>query len=132
MAPRGGYKPKETVLQTYEAKLNGWREAGQETPETKPLNVTDLQLLEARLHPTKRQGSLELSQRIVELLYNKRIVTTEEVCTILTCHDVPVRKRFDALRKAGMVRQESRIYYLATPRLDDFFSTYLGSVVKWA
>jgi hypothetical protein len=132
MAPKGGYKSKETVQQTYEAKIAGWKASGQATPETRPLTTTDLQLLEARLHPTKRQASMDLTQRIVEMLYNRRIVTTEEVCTVLTCHDVPVRKRFDALRKAGMVRQESRIYYLATPRLDEFVSTYLGDVVVWA
>lgn len=109
----------EQVYNDYQNDVARWKERQAHYIDIKPLNMNELLFIKTRLHPTAKAESKEMSKKIMEFIHSKRIVTAEEIYEEFGYSDKPVLRRLKVLREVGLVRRESKKFYIATPRLDE-------------
>jgi predicted HTH transcriptional regulator len=116
------------ILSEYQRKVELMRE--QKTPhkDIQPLQVADILLLRAVIHPTDKKESKEMTRELVKFVCDQGIVTAEEIYSTFGWSDKPVMKRLKVLREFGIIRRESKKYYIATPRLLELRNKYLERV----
>lgn len=104
----------------------------QKTPhkEVKPLTTQDIMFLKAKIHPTAKASSKEMTRELLQFIHEKRITVAAEIYEVYGWSDNPVMKRLRVFREFGLVRRISKKYYLATPRLDKIVNEYLDRVCE--
>lgn len=119
---------EEKILKSYQADVTRWKERGGRYKDIQPLAMGDILLLMAQIHPTKRAESKEVTRQLIEFLCDQEITTAKKIYEALGLSDKPVLKRLKLLQQHGLVRRESKRYYVATPRLQELRSRYLKRV----
>lgn len=117
-------KTAEEVYAEYQTDIARWIERGAHYIDIKKLTTNDLIFLRAKIHPTSKQTSKDLTRKLVQLIYERKIITAKEIYETLGVADKPVLRRMKVLREFGIVRRESKKYYMASPRLEDLVNKH--------
>lgn len=112
----------------YQKDLERWRERGGHYKDIQPLHTNDVLLLRAVMHPTDRADSKKVTEQLVNYLCEKGVCTASDIYEDLGLSDKPVLKRLKLLQQHGMIRRESKKYYLPTPRLYELQKRYLKRI----
>jgi hypothetical protein len=119
---------EQKILDNYQADVARWKERGGHYKDIQPLAIGDVLLLRAQIHPTKRAESKEVTRSLVNYLCDQEITTAKRIYEDLGLSDKPVLKRLKLLQQHGLVRRESKRYYVATPRLQELRNRYLKRI----
>lgn len=118
----------QEVLANYQKDLERWKERGGHYKDIQPLSINDILLLRAVLHPTDKAESKRVTAEIVKYICEKGVCTARDIYEDLGLSDKPVLKRLKILQQHGMIRRESKKYYLPTPRLYEVCKRYLKRI----
>lgn len=116
---------KEVILDEYHKKLENWRRNLQPVADLRELTFNDVALLVLKLHPTNREESKAITRKLLVFLAEQEVATTEEMIRELGISYPALLDRLKVLRTMNLVRRESRMFYLATPRLYEFVQKYM-------
>lgn len=125
--------PKRTseaqkVLDGYNKDVERWRERNGHYKDIQPMSMNDILLLMAQLHPTNRAESKKLTAELIIFICDREIVTAQEIYDELGLSDKPVLKRLKLFQQHGLIRRESKRYYLASPRIHEIRKRYLRRI----
>ena len=118
-------KSAADILQSYKNDVARWQANNSHYVDIRPLTVNEIITLKMKLHPTAKRESLDMTKRLIELMCDREIITAQEIYTELACVDKPILKRIRILREYGLLRRESKKFYLPTPRLQELRKRYL-------
>lgn len=118
-------KTKQYVLDQYEKKLETWRKDLQPVADLRELTFSEVMLIVLKLHPTNREDSKEITRNLLLYLAEHKIATSYEIQDAIGVSYPTLLERLKILRVMNLVRRESRMFYLATPRLYEFVKTYM-------
>lgn len=121
-------KTPAEILAEYDDKVTRLRAIGSQHKEIQPLLMPDLLYIKAVLHPTAKKSSRDITRRLVEYLCNAEICTARDIYESLDCADKPVLQRLRKFKEMGLVRRESKRFYIRTPRLLQLKDQYLERV----
>jgi alkanesulfonate monooxygenase SsuD/methylene tetrahydromethanopterin reductase-like flavin-dependent oxidoreductase (luciferase family) len=111
-------KSSEEVLQAYNKRVETWKSARNATHrDVQSVTAPDVMFLRSVIHPTNRKEAKELTRKIILYLYEHRVATAQDMYESVGISDNPFLKRMKILMNFGIVRRESKKFYLATPRL---------------
>lgn len=116
---------KESILAGYEKKIMGWKKNSQPVAELRDLTAIDVMMLVMKLHPTDRKVSKEATKKLLQHLFIARVTTTADLSEATGLSYPALLERIKALRDMNIIRREKRVYYLATPRLDQFVKDHM-------
>lgn len=116
MSKRQEQDPKE-VLSAYQKDLERWKERGAHYKDIQPLTIQDILYIRTILHPTSKKESKELTKSLVNYLCDIGICTAQDIYNDLGYSDKPVLKRLKLFQQFGLVRRESKKWYMPTPRM---------------
>lgn len=116
------------IVSDYQRRVELMRE--QKTPhkDIQPLTINDIILFRALIHPTDKKESKDMTRELIKFVCDQGITTAEDIFNTYGWSDKPVMKRLKLLREFGMVRRESKKYYLPTPRLIELRNKYIERV----
>jgi hypothetical protein len=118
----------QAIREQYEQDVIRWRERGGQYVDIKPLTLNDVIFLKTVLHPTEKKETKKVTENLVNFICESKIVTAEEIYTSLGLSDKPVLKRLKVFRQFGLIRRESKKYYLPTPRMEELHKRYLKRI----
>lgn len=116
------------ILSDYQKKVESLIANKSPYKEVQPLQISDLLLLSARLHPTDKKESKDITRELIKFVHDEGIVTAEQIYSTYGWSDKAVMRRLKILREFGIVRRESKKYYMGTPRLKELRNKYLERV----
>jgi hypothetical protein len=116
------------ILSEYTKKAEKLRGMNSQHKELQPLTVPEVLFIRAVLHPTAKKESKEVTRRLISYLCDRGICTSEEIYTDLGYVDKPVLHRLKKFREFGLVRRESKKFYMPTPRMLELKEKYLERV----
>ena len=118
---RGGYmKSSQDILKAYEARVEQWKSnRNAKHRDIQSLLAPDVLFLRSVIHPTNRREAKELTRKVILYLHEHRIATAQDMYESIGISDNPFLKRVKILMNFGIVRRESKKFYMATPRLDE-------------
>lgn len=116
------------ILSEYQGKVNKLKAMGSSHKELQPLTTPEVLFIRATLHPTKKQESKEVTRKLIMLLCDRGIVTAQEIYDETGYADKPVLNRLKKFREHGLVRRESKKFYMPTPRMLELRERYLERV----
>lgn len=116
---------EKTILEEYKKDLERWKANNAHYRDVQPLTMQDLLYIRAVLHPTNKKESKLLTKRLIEYLTDKEICTSQDIYRDLGYSDKPVLKRLRMFQQLGLVRRESKKYYMPTPRMYEIRKRYL-------
>ncbi len=118
------------ILQSYKNDVARWTANNAHYVDIRPLQITEVIMLKMKLHPTAKRESLDLTKRLIDLMCDREIITAQEIYEALDCVDKPILKRIRILKEYGLLRRESKKYYLPTPRLQELRKRYLARLCE--
>lgn len=118
-------KTKEQVLALYKQKLANWQRREINVIDLRKLDINSVMIIHYRLHRANKTKSKELTKELLEFLKQAEIATTEEILAAVKISYPALNRRLQELRRHGIIRRESRLYYLATPRLTELLDSYM-------
>jgi hypothetical protein len=118
------------VLSNYQKDVERWKERGGHYKDIQPLSIQDLLFIRTVLHPTNKQGSKDLTKALITFIVDRGVVTAQEVYGELGYSDKPVLKRLKLFQQLGLIRRESKKYYLPTPRMQEIRQKYLKRICE--
>jgi DNA-binding transcriptional ArsR family regulator len=116
------------ILSEYQSKVSKLKAIGSQHKEIQPLTLPDVLFIKAILHPTAKKESKEVTRKLIMFLCDRGIVTAQEIYDELGYADKPVLHRLKKFREHGLVRRESKKYYMPTPRMLELRERYLERV----
>lgn len=122
----------DQALKIYKGALQYHLKHPERFIDTKPLDLNEGFYIFQELHPTKRRESLEITAKLVTFLIRSEVTTMEDVQRELGVSHPAILKRLKVLRRQGMVKRESKKFYIATPRLIEFQAKFLKRLLKGA
>ena len=127
-------KTREDVLTEYNEALARWlvRWKPKDCPykDVNPPTPHDVIFLRAIIHPTSKKESIELTRNLIEFICDREICTAQEIYDHYGYSDKPVLKRLKIFQQHGLVRRESKKWYLATPRMQELRKKYMRQLCK--
>lgn len=118
----------QEVLSTYQANVERWKANKAHYADIKPLTINDIILIRTVLHPTKRKDSMEVTETLIKFICDNGVVTAKQIYEGTGLSDKPVLNRLKTFQQYGLVRRESKKYYLPTPRLLEIRRRYLKRI----
>lgn len=116
------------ILSEYQAKARKLKEMGSQHKELQPLTVQEVLFIRAVLHPTAKKESRDVTRNLIKFLCDKAICTAQDIYDELGYVDKPVLHRLKKFREHGLVRRESKKYYMPTMRMLELKDKYLERV----
>jgi len=116
------------ILSEYQQKCEKLKAIGSQHKELQPLTVQEVLFIRATLHPTAKKESKEITRKLILYLCNQGICTAQDIYNDLGYHDKPILHRLKKFREHGLVRRESKKYYMPTPRMLELREKYLERV----
>jgi hypothetical protein len=123
-------KSPQQILAEYRDKAERLRAIHSQHKELQPLSIPDVLSIKMALHPTNRRESKDLTRRLVEYLVEVGICTADDIYQSLGCADKPVLQRLRKFKEYGLVRRESKKYYIATGRMDELHEKFIEKVCE--
>lgn len=123
-------KDTAEILSNYQRKVALMRAQKTTHKDIQPLAMGDVLLVKALLHPTAKQTSKDMTKVLIEYLCDEGICTAEDIYTRFGWSNKPVMKRLKIFQNFGMVKRESKKYYIATPRLCELRDKYLRQICQ--
>lgn len=116
------------ILSAYQKRVAMMK--AQQTPhkEIQPLTIQEVMYIKLALHPTAKQESKDLTKELIRYICNEGIVTAEQIYEKYGWSDKPVMKRLKLLREFGLLKRESKKFYMPTPRMLELKEKYLERV----
>jgi biotin operon repressor len=109
----------QAVLEQYHKDVERWKERGGHYKDIQGITTNDIMYIRRVLHPTEKVESKNVTKELITFLYQRQIVTANDIYDALGLSDKPVLKRLKTLREFGLVRRECKKYYLCTPRMNE-------------
>jgi hypothetical protein len=102
----------------------------QKTPhkDIQPWEMKELLYFRAMIHPTDKKESKDMTRELIRFICDQAIVTADQIYEHFGWSDKPVMKRLKLFREFGLVKRESKKYYLPTPRMTELRNTYLERI----
>lgn len=116
------------ILSAYQKKVARMKEVNAPYKEIQPLQISDVLFIQAKLHPTKKQATKDMTRELIKFLCDEGICTAQQIYDRFGWSDKPVMARLKLFREFGLVRRESKKYYMPTPRLLELRDKYLERV----
>lgn len=107
------------IIAAYHRDIARWRERGASYKDIQPLTMSDIILIRQVIHPTSRKESKEITKNLIEYICDRGICTAQEIYDHFGYSDKPVLKRLKLFQQFGLVRRESKKWYLPTPRMHE-------------
>lgn len=121
-------KTPRQILNDYRDKVVRLKAINSQHKELQPLSIPDVLNIKLTLHPTNKRESKELTRRLVEYLVEVEICTAGDIYDALGCTDKPTLQRLRKFKEYGLVRRESKKYYIATDRLIELKDKFIEKV----
>lgn len=118
------------VLASYNADLERWKANGGHYKDVQPLTINDILFIRKMLHPTKRADSKKVTEELIKYLCEQEVTTAKDIYEATGLSDKPVLIRLKVFQQFGLIRRESKKYYLPTPRLYEINEKYLKRVCE--
>lgn len=118
------------ILSLYQRKVELMKSQKTTYKDIQPISMSEMLLLRALLHPTARKESKDITRELIKFICDQGIVTAEEIYAKYGWSDKPVMRRLKLLREFGMIKRESKKYYMGTPRLQELRTRYLERVCE--
>jgi predicted transcriptional regulator len=119
---------RNDILTAYRNRIASLKAAGSPHKEIQPLSIPEVLLIKAVLHPTNKADSKELTRKLIMHLCKSGITTAAEIYEALGCADKPILRRLRKFKEMGLVRRESKRYYMPTARMDELVEKFLDRV----
>jgi hypothetical protein len=116
------------ILSNYQKDVERWKENGGHYKDIQPLSINDILFIRQVLHPTKKEQSKKVTEELIRFICDKGIVTAKEIYEATGLSDKPVLSRLKVFQQFGLVRRESKKYYLPTPRMLEIRNRYLKRI----
>lgn len=121
-------KEPQEILDAYKIRCQKLKDMKSQNKELQPLTIPELLFIRLALHPTAKQGSKEVTRKIIDYLCEKEVCTAQDIYRDLGYSDKPVLHRLKKFKELGLVRRESKKYYMPSPRMLELKSRYLERV----
>lgn len=119
----------QEVLTNYQKDVERWRASGAtHYRDIQPLSVNDVLFIRTVLHPTNKADSKKVTEELINFMCERDVMTAQDVYEALGLSDKPVLKRLKIFQQFGLVRRESKKYYLPTPRMRELQKKYLKRI----
>jgi hypothetical protein len=118
----------QEVLDNYNKDLERWKERNGHYKDIQPLSTNDVLYIRQMLHPTKKAESKKVTEQLIVLLCEREIITAKEIYEATGLSDKPVLNRMKLFQQFGLIRRESKKYYLPTPRMHELRKRYLRRI----
>lgn len=119
---------KEAVLAQYQSDVERWKERGGHYRDIQPLSINEVLFIRQMLHPTKKAESKQVTQKLIEFICDNKIVTAKEIYEATGLSDKPVLTRMKIFQQFGLIRRESKKYYIPTQRMIEIRERYLKRI----
>lgn len=126
---------KQQALEKYNKRLENHRKRIQQAQEEglkvpipvdmRELTANELLLMKAKLHPIESTKGMQNTKDMLQLYYDRKVLTVKEIYEALGLSDKTVTKRQQAFRDNNLVHRYGK-YYVATPRLQELVEQYLS------
>jgi hypothetical protein len=113
------------ILSDYKKRTAKMEELKTAHKDIQPLTTPDVMYIAAMLHPTARKESKEVTRKLINFLCDNAICTAQDIYDGLGYADKPVLTRLRKLMGFGLVRRESKKYYMPTPRMKALRAKYM-------
>jgi len=116
------------ILSSYQKDVERWVANKSHYKDIQPLTMQDLLYIKQVLHPTKKVESRKITETLIKFICDQGIVTAKEIYDATGLSDKPVLTRLKIFQQFGLVRRESKKYYLPTPRLQEIRKRQLDRI----
>lgn len=120
----------QEILDSYNKDVERWKASNAHYADIKPITPNDVMFIRSVLHPTKRDDSLHTTKVLIEFLCERKIATAKDIYEATGLSDKPVLNRLKIFRQFGLIRRESKKYYIVTPRMEELRKRYLTRIVE--
>lgn len=118
----------QEILSDYQKDVERWKENGGHYKDIQPLSINDILFIRQVLHPTKKVQSKKVTEQLIKFICDEGIVTAKQIYEATGLSDKPVLSRLKIFQQFGLIRRESKKYYLPTPRMLEIRQRYLKRI----
>jgi hypothetical protein len=117
-------KTKEEALQGYRANLDKWQKQGKFVKALTPFDSSEFLAVINQLHRSNNANYHKVTADVLTFIAERGVVTSEEILEAGICTLPAFYRRMKEFNAAALIRRESRMFYIATPRFNDFYTQY--------
>lgn len=116
------------ILSNYQKDVERWKERNSHYKDIQPLSINEVLFIKQVLHPTKKAESKRVTETLIKFICDQGIVTAKDIYDATGLSDKPVLNRMKIFQQFGLIRRESKKYYLPTPRMQEIRKRYLPRI----